>query len=372
MSKQWASKDDGAFKRQVSSFRENICHEHPIYKPAKGRYWLYVSLACPWAHRTLITRALKGLIPIIGVSIVHWHMDEKGWRFLTSEDQEVPFDINKASTINGGIETTNLNEYTPTGHIANDSSRPMIDGTIEPLYIYKRLSDLYYKSNPDYSARFTVPVLWDKETQTIVNNESAEILRMFNSGVFDEFVEDKSSIVVKDLYPTKLQKDIDELNTWIYDNINNGVYKSGFSEKQEVYEKEVTNVFFHLDKVERILHENYKNLETKYGKAEVSKHLDEYFLLNNTLTEVDVRLYTTIVRFDPIYVQHFKCNFTTIRAGYPFIHKWLKNLYWNYDAFGKTTDFNHIKLHYSRSHPRINPLGITPLGPKPDILQMNE
>lgn len=351
---------DGSFKRQISSFRETISSTHPIYKPEKGRYWLYVSLACPWAHRALITRVLKGLTSVIGISVVHWHMDDKGWRFLPfdetkSQDPEEPF------TPSGKLQSSN--KITPTGNVENSSVRYGVDGTIDHNYHTSRISELYFKSEPDYSARFTVPVLWDLKTETIVNNESSEIIRIFNSGVFDEIADPYTPI---DLVPKDLEAKIDEINSWVYDNINNGVYKAGFTEKQEIYEKEVLNIFEHLDKVEAILQERYDALKSKYSsEEEIAKR---FYLLGDALTEADVRLYTTIVRFDPVYVQHFKTNLKTIRDGYPNIHLWVRNLYWNNNAFHETTNFDHIKLHYTRSHTLINPYSITPLGPSPHIL----
>lgn len=365
MSKQWADSKDGAFKRQASSFREMISSTHPIYKPAAGRYWLYVSLACPWAHRTLITRVLKGLSSVIGVSVVHWHLDEKGWRLAPVPNGQ---NINKNQfyTSSGGIITTNTDTSGHVGSISNDSQRINIDSTFDPINGFTRLSEFYYRSDPNYSARFTVPVLWDTQTNTIVNNESSLIIRMFDSGVFDEFVPSKTKSNLPKLVPKDLESEIDEFNTWVYDNINNGVYKAGFAENPEIYEKEVTNVFTNLDRIENILKTKYEKLSEKWSN-DIEKILSHFFTVGNQLTEADVRLYTTIVRFDPVYVQHFKCNFTTIRDGYPMIHLWLRNLYWNYPAFKDTTNFEHIKLHYTRSHTRINPLGITPLGPIPAI-----
>ncbi|KAL3230773.1 Glutathione S-transferase omega-like 2 [Nakaseomyces bracarensis] len=363
MSKQWADGKDGVFRRQVSSFRETISASHPVYKPAKGRYWLYVSLACPWAHRTLITRALKGLTSAIGVSVVHWHLDEKGWRFLTGKPEELL--SGAAYDYSGGIKSAKTDASTRVGDIPSDSTRVFEDATFDPHHQFERLSQLYLKCNPEYKDRFTVPVLWDTETQSIVNNESSEIIRILNSEAFDEF-RDKKDTVVEDLVPKDIEADIDEFNKWVYDNINNGVYKAGFSENPKNYEDEVTNVFNHLDKVEKILADTYKKLEGECG-GDKAKILTKFFAVGERLTEADVRMYTTIIRFDPVYVQHFKCNFTTIRDGYPHIHLWMQNLYWNYPAFRYTTDFNHIKLHYTRSHSRINPLGLTPLGPKPDI-----
>ncbi|SCU98554.1 LADA_0H13850g1_1 [Lachancea dasiensis] len=360
--KKWANAEDGSFKRQVSSFRETISPSHAIFKPAKGRYWLYVSLACPWAHRTLITRALKGLTSVIGVSVVHWNMDAKGWRFL-------PYSASSADELGDVYSPASGIACTPTSSsvssVTNDSQRLGVDGTIEHNYHYNRLKELYYKAHPNYNARFTVPVLWDLETQTIVNNESSEIIRILNSGVFDEFADPEKNQL--DLLPKELEAQIDEINSWVYNTINNGVYKAGFAESPQVYEKEVSSVFEHLQKVEHILRINYDTAVSKYGaEGAVSK----LFLINEQLTEADVRLYPTIVRFDPVYVQHFKCNLSTIRDGFPMVDLWLRNLYWNIPAFRDTTNFDHIKLHYTRSHPRVNPLGITPLGPVPAILPL--
>ncbi|CDO95872.1 unnamed protein product [Kluyveromyces dobzhanskii CBS 2104] len=359
MSKKFAS-EDGSFKRQVSSFRETISATHPIYKPEKGRYWLYVSLACPWAHRALITRVLKGLTSVIGISVVHWHLDEKGWRFLPYDDSNKPDDV----SFTPSAELKPYDELSNSG-VENHSIRYGTDGTIDHNYHFERLSQLYFKSEPEYSARYTVPVLWDLKTQTIVNNESSEIIRILNSGVFDKVADPHPDI---DLLPKELESEIDEINSWVYDNINNGVYKTGFAEKQEIYEKEVTNLFKHLDKVESMLKGRYETLKTTHFSEE--DILKSFYLLGNQLTEADLRLYPTLIRFDPVYVQHFKTNLNTIRSGYPYIHLWLRNLYWNDKAFHDTTNFNHIKWHYTRSHTRINPLSITPLGPSPNILPL--
>lgn len=279
---------------------------------------MYVSYACPWATRTLIGRILKGLTGIISVSVVHWHMDSKGWRFPTKDEL-----------------AEGKGEYYGTEDTVNGASR---------------IREIYFKANPDYQGRFTVPVLWDKKLNTIVNNESLEILRMFNT-VFDDLIEEKYRNI--NLYPQLLQAKIDEINDLVYDNINNGVYKAGFASTQEVYDKECANVFKHLDKVEAILQLAHSN-GSKY-------------LIENTLTEADIRLFVTIIRFDPVYVQHFKCNLGMIRTHYPHIHQWVRELYWNLVAFNEPTHFDHIKLHYTKSHPAINPHGITPLGPVPNI-----
>ncbi|WLF76367.1 S-glutathionyl-(chloro)hydroquinone reductase [Lodderomyces elongisporus] len=322
------SDKDGAYRRKPSSFRDFISAEPGArFPPEAGRYHLYVSYACPWAHRTLITRHLKGLTSIIGLSVVHWHMDDKGWRFPTEEELK-------------------------SLHSKDDVSL----GTPDHLYGFSRIRELYFKADPDYSGRFTVPVLWDKKEQTIVNNESSEIIRMlnteFNSILPSEYAE-------LNLVPKDLEKQIDEINGWVYDNINNGVYKTGFASKQEVYDKECKNVFKHLDKVEELLKQNHE------------KDKKNEFLLGNTLTEADIRLFTTIIRFDPVYVQHFKCNIGMIRSHYPYLHNWLRLLYWHIPGFQETTDFGHIKKHYTKSHTKINPYGITPLGPVPNILPLD-
>ncbi|KAI3403212.1 ECM4 [Candida oxycetoniae] len=336
--------EDGQYKRRPSSFRDFISSKPGArFPPEINRYHLYVSYACPWAHRTLITRRLKGLTSIIGLSIVHWHMDDKGWRFPTSEELASSKPSNKV----------NSSSSSSTG--TSDDSL----GTPDHLYGLSRLSELYYKADPNYNGRFTVPILWDKKEETIVNNESAEIIRMLNFE-FNSILPSEYSHV--NLVPKDLESKIDELNGWVYDNINNGVYKTGFASKQEVYERECTNVFKHLDKVEKLLKENHSG-EGNKKKSE--------FLLGNTLTEADVRLFTTIVRFDPVYVQHFKCNIGMIRTEYPYIHNWLRLLYWKIPGFQETTNFDHIKKHYTKSHVKINPYGITPLGPVPNILPLD-
>lgn len=309
---------DGEYKRMQSVFRNTISKTGP-HLPEANRYHLYVSYACPWAHRTLITRVVKGLTGIIGVTVVHWHMDSNGWRFATEEESK-----------------TEAKGSTP-----------------EPLYAFTRLKELYYKANPNYEGRFTVPVLWDKKLETIVNNESSEILRMFNTE-FNSLVSKEHAAI--DLYPEPLRSQIDELNDWIYPNINNGVYKTGFATKQEPYEREVKNLFSYLDKLEDLLKANHDKVEE--------------YLVGNQLSEADIRLFTTLVRFDPVYHQHFKCNIKMLRHDYPHIHRYLRNLYWKNEAFGGTTHFDHIKFHYTKSHPQVNPHGITPVGPLPNIMPL--
>lgn len=232
----------------------------------------------------------------------------------------------------------------------------LVPGTTpDELYGATTLREIYFRAVPDYEGRFSVPVLWDKKTQTIVNNESSEIIRMFYTE-FDEFIEDPKFKGLT-FYPADLAAEIDALNDWVYSDINNGVYKAGFAETQAAYDENVTVLFKSLNRVEELLKKSAQDGNGPY-------------LLGERLTEADIRLFTTIIRFDPVYVQHFKCNLGMIRYDFPAINKWLLNLYWNVPGFKETTDFTHIKSHYTKSHPSINPLGITPLGPIPDILPM--
>jgi putative glutathione S-transferase len=297
---------DGSFKRADASFR-NMIAKGSRFEPENDRYHLYVSYACPWATRTLIVRKLKGLESIIPVTVVSPHMGLNGWPFA------------QVDAFPGADE--------------------------DPLYHSEHVKDLYLKVAPDYGGRFTVPLLWDKKLHTIVNNESSELIRIFNQEFNDLIPAEKAAV---DIYPKDLRPQIDELNAWIYPGINNGVYKTGFATSQAAYEKAVVEVFDALDKVEKIL----------TGKD---------YLVGDKLTEADVRLWVTIIRFDPVYVGHFKCNFRTIRDGYPAIHKWMQKLYWNNDAFKDSTNFEHIKTHYYWSHTAINPTRVVPLGPVPEI-----
>ncbi|WPH04737.1 Hypothetical protein R9X50_00763200 [Acrodontium crateriforme] len=317
----WVAPGDksGEFKRQTSTFRNSISSEKGAQFPAeKGRYHLYVSYACPWAHRVLITRKLKGLEDIIPFTSVHWHMGPQGWRFATAEEKE-----------------------------PGESTTP------DPLHKgYTHIRQVYFENNPDYEGRFTVPTLYDKKQKCIVNNESSEIIRMLYTA-FDSILPEKFAKV--DLLPKDLEKEIDDTNEWVYNDINNGVYKSGFATTQEAYERNVKILFKSLDRVEEHL----------------SKSPGPYYFGNN-VTEADIRLYTTIIRFDVVYVQHFKTNLRDIRSGYPAIHKWLRHCYWNNEAFGQTTEFTHIKNHYTKSHQQINPFSITPIGPEPPIMPLDE
>lgn len=289
----------GKFVRTVTQFRNTITPEGETgYKAEKGRYHLYVSLACPWASRTLMVRKLKGLEDYITVSVVHPHMLEHGWTFEEGE------------------------------------------GVIgDPIFGAKYLHEIYTHAKSDYTGRVTVPVLWDKKTNTMVNNESAEIIRMFNTA-FNHLTGNN-----EDFYPENLQKEIDEINDFIYDNVNNGVYKSGFSTAQDVYEEEVTKLFAALDKLE--------------------DHLaDKKYLFGDKLTESDIRLFTTLVRFDPVYFGHFKCNLKQL-VDYPNLWRYTKEIY-NLDGVKETVNFAHIKEHYYVSHRTINPTGVVPKGPEID------
>lgn len=305
----WASKD-GEFRRQTSTFREHI-KAGTKFEAEADRYHLYVSLACPWASRTLIMRELKGLASIITCSVVHYEMGPEGWHFPSSNEE-------------------------------------CAGATIDHLYNSKFVKELYFRANKDYVGRYTVPILWDKKYQTIVNNESSEIIRIFNTA-FNDLIGDEYKKL--DFYPPERKEEIDLMNDYVYDRINNGVYKAGFASERSVYEAHVKSLFEGLDKIEDTL----------------SKTSGPY-LLGADMTEADVRIFPTLIRFDSIYVQHFKCNIGTIRHNYPAIHKYLKNLYWNHPReFKATTDFDHIKNHYSMSHAQLNPFAITALGPLPHI-----
>ncbi|KAG7544270.1 hypothetical protein FFLO_03309 [Filobasidium floriforme] len=305
----WAS-EDGSFKRQVSSFRDSI-EKGGKFEPEKGRYHLYVCNACPWAHRTLIVRKLKGLEDFFDVSYVHPHMLSNGWKFSI-----------------------------PGGKVPSED---FPQATEDKLFGSKYMKEIYFKADPEYNARYTVPVIWDTKHNTIVSNESSEIIRFLNTAFNDQLPKEKAEL---DLYPDELKKEIDDLNEWVYPSINNGVYRSGFATTQKAYEEAVTELFGALDRVEGIL---------KDGRE---------YLIGGKLTEADVRLYTTIVRFDIVYHGHFKCNLGSIRHDYPALNRWLKNLYWNNAAFKDTTDFETSKEHYYFSHKQINGSQVVPIGPK--------
>ncbi|KAI9815353.1 MAG: S-glutathionyl-(chloro)hydroquinone reductase [Thelocarpon impressellum] len=319
----WVDPNDksGEFKRGASAFRSFISKKPGAEFPAeKDRYHLYVCYACPWAHRTLIVRKLKGLEEIIPftASRACRLINSQGWRFATADE-----------------------------HLPGENVTP------DPVHKdVTHLRDIYFKVDPEYKGRFTVPTLYDKKAGRIVSNESSEIIRMFYHE-FDELLPEKYAKL--DLFPPSLQKDIEESNDWVYNDINNGVYKSGFATTEEAYLKNVATLFNALDRAEATL-----------------KLTGGPYFNGAQLTESDVRLYTTLVRFDAVYVQHFKCNVRDVRSGYPALHAWLRRLYWDVPAFGSTTQFEHIKNHYTKSHRQINPFSITPLGPLPDILPKDE
>lgn len=295
----WVPTDSktGEFKRSTSIFRNALSSSLSSPFPAvSNRYHLFVSLACPWAHRTLIVRKLKGLDAdpsLLPVSIVHWHMGTSGWHFATAEEA---------------------------------ANNPELAVAPEGVIGARHLKDLYFAASPDYAGRFTVPLVWDTQKGTIVNNESAEIIRLMYTE-FDGLLPAENQGVT--YYPEHLRAQIDEFNGWVYDGLNNGVYKSGFATKQAAYEDAVTGVFATLDRVEEILAASH----AKGGR----------YIFGEQLTEADIRLYPTVVRFDPVYVQHFKTNLKMIRHDYPHIHKWLRHLYWDIPAFKETTNFEHIK-----------------------------
>jgi putative glutathione S-transferase len=292
----------GRFKRQDSSFRNWITADGSSGFPAEaGRYRLYVSLACPWAHRTLIFRKLKGLEKMIPVTVVHWHMGSQGWEFREEDGADA-----------------------------------------EPNYGFQRLYELYQKADPNYTGRVTVPVLWDEKEETIVSNESAEIIRMLNSAF------DGIGAKPGDYYPEALREEIDAINAKVYSKVNNGVYKAGFATTQEAYEEAVTDLFEALDKLEERLS-------------------GQRYLAGDRITEADWRLFTTLVRFDPVYVGHFKCNIRRL-VDYPNLWAYTRELY-QQPGIAETVNLEHIKKHYYVSHKSINPTGVVPKGPDIDFLE---
>lgn len=291
----------GAFQRERSVFNHWIePYDSGVTTKAftaeSGRYHLYVSLACPWAHRTLIFRVLKELQDHISLSIVSPEMLEHGWTFEKSSGS--------------------------TG-----------DSLYDFLYLYQ----LYTRAEPHYTGRVTVPVLWDKQTQRIVNNESAQIIRILN-GSFDFITGNK-----EDYYPQELKNEIDKINEFIYEHINNGVYRCGFATTQKAYEEAYNALFNALDTVESILNK-------------------QRYLVGKKITEADWRLFTTLIRFDEVYYGHFKCNKRHIE-DYPNLAAYRRELY-QWPGIAETTHFNHIKQHYYFSHKQINPTQIVPLGPE--------
>lgn len=296
----------GRFERQKQAFRHWVTEDGSPgptgdggFAAEAGRYHLYVSYACPWAHRTLIMRALKGLTGHIGVSVVHWHMGSEGWTFEPGEGV-VP----------------------------------------DPLFGVQRLSELYLKADETFTGRVTVPVLWDKSRGTIVNNESAEILRMLGSAF------DGAGAAEGDYYPEPLRQEIDTINERVYHTVNNGVYQCGFATTQEAYEEAVYPLFETLDWLESLLGERR-------------------YLTGDRLTEADIRLFTTLARFDPVYNGHFKCNIRRL-VDYPNLWAFTREIF-QHPQVRPTVDFHHIRHHYYTSHPAVNPTGIVPAGPVLDF-----
>lgn len=296
----------GRFVRKAPQFRNWITTDGSKgpsgtagFKAEPNRYHLYVSLACPWAHRTLIFRTLKGLEEMIPISIVHWYMAENGWTFAPG------------------------------------------DGVVsDPISHAQYMHEIYTAADKNYSGRVTVPVLWDKKQNTIVSNESPEIIRMFNSA-FDDIGAKKG-----DFYPAELRTQIDALNDRIYETVNNGVYKAGFATTQAAYDEAIEPLFASLDWLEDILSE-------------------KRYLTGDTITEADWRLFTTLVRFDPVYVGHFKCNKKRI-SDYPNLFDYTCDLF-QQPGIAETVNMKHIKHHYYASHESINPSRVVPAGPNWDL-----
>nr|WP_294528196.1 glutathione S-transferase family protein [uncultured Rhodopila sp.] len=297
---------DGHFERKDSAFRDWVTPDgrpgptgQDGFRAVPGRYHLYVSLACPWAHRTLIMRALKGLEEIIPISVTHWLMAEQGWTFKSGE------------------------------------------GVIPDTVCSSRyLHELYSRADEQYSGRATVPILWDKHTQAIVNNESGDIIRMLGTAF------DQVGARPGDFYPAALRQEIDAVNQRVYDTLNNGVYKCGFATTQAAYEAAVAPLFETLDWLEDRLSQSR-------------------FLCADRLTEADIRLFTTLVRFDAVYHGHFKCNVRRI-VDYRHLWAYTRDIF-QLPGVAATVDLGHIKRHYYMSHRRINPTGIVPAGPAIDF-----
>ena len=296
----------GRFVRKDAAFRNWITADGSAgpsgeggFKAEPGRYHLYVSLACPWAHRALLLRAFKGLEEMISVSVVNWLMLEKGWTFADAPGV-VP----------------------------------------DPIHHARFLHEVYTAADPSYTGRSTVPILWDRQRGTIVNNESSEIIRMLNSAF------DGIGAMPGDYYPQALRAEIDAVNARVYDTLNNGVYKAGFATTQAAYEEAVFPLFDTLDW-----------LEEKLSKRR--------WLVGTDMTEADIRLFTTLIRFDAVYVGHFKTNLRRI-ADYPHLSAYLRDIYQT-PGVAPTVNFEHIRKHYYQSHRTINPHGVVPAGPVLDL-----
>lgn len=298
--------NNGKFIRDTSRFRHWVTPDGTAgptgeggFSAQPGRYHLYVSLACPWAHRTLIFRQLKGLQAAISVSVVNSFMGDEGWTFSPGPD----------------VVEDSVNQCT-------------------------HLRDIYTLADPHYTGRVTVPVLWDKQRQTIVSNESADIIRMLNQAF------DGAGAKPGDYYPAAKQQEIDDLNALIYDNVNNGVYKAGFATTQAAYEEAVGQLFVVLDELDQRL-------------------AQQRYLVGNAITEADWRLFTTLIRFDAVYYSHFKCNIRRI-ADYPNLSEYVRDLY-QQPGVADTVNIPHIKAHYYASHEFVNPMRIVPVGPELDF-----
>jgi glutathionyl-hydroquinone reductase len=299
-SDRYQSDEGGRFVRPSTTFRNAVTADGSSgYGAESGRYHLYVSLACPWAHRTLIMRSLKGLEAAIGLSVVDPYMGENGWFFA-------------------------------------DAPGCIVDTVLGAKYLW----EIYVKADANYTGRVTVPILWDKQTETIVNNESREIMRMFDVE-FGAIARNETSFC-----PDRLKEQIDRTIDGIYQPINNGVYRAGFATTQSAYEEGVTDLFQALNRWENVLSQ-------------------QRYLCGSQLTEADICLFTTLVRFDAVYYGHFKCNLRHI-WDYPNLGNYLKDVY-QYPGIKSTCNFDHIKQHYYKSHNKINPTGIVPKGPILDL-----
>lgn len=298
--------EDGEFVREESIFRSEIRDDpNARFQPERDRYHLYVSYACPWAHRTLIVRAMKGLEDVISVDVVDPYRDEDGWQFTPEKDGCTP----------------------------------------DSLYDSDYLRELYQRADPEATCRVTVPVLWDKYHETIVNNESREIMRMLDTEMNHLASRDV------DLYPEGLQEEVDRILDDIYHPINNGVYRAGFARSQEAYDEAVTGLFDALDHWNEVL-------------------ADQRYLAGDRLTEADVAMFTTLVRFDQVYHTHFKCNRRFIHQ-YEHLWPYLRDLYGT-PGFGETVRMDHIKEHYYTTHGDVNPAGVIAVGPDIDFEASHE
>lgn len=305
--------EQGAFKRAASMFRGALSADGSTPFPAEpGRYTLYISLACPWASRCYMVLALKGLLDAVPVVVVHHFMGERGWAFVRSGDEDIP---------------------------------PMC--APEP-HGFTSIRELYFRGDPEYSGRFTVPVLWDNKTGTIVCNESSELIVMLHEFAV-ELGADASAAAAVDLYPVSQRKEIDEVAQSFYDGFNNGVYRCGFATSQSAYDEALHELFGTLDA-----------LEIRMGSSR--------YLVGDSLTLADIRLFVTLIRFDAVYVLHFKTNLKRL-LDYPNLLGYTRELY-QMPSIRKTVNFEHIKNHYFRSHPTINPHRIVPNGPDLSFLEV--